>query len=1099
MNEDSIGRDGLSRRHVLQIGTATGAGAVVAWGPLGDGTAQAADGTAPAGLTVEYARNPLGLDVARPRLGWITPERTVRQTAYQVQVTGDRDDLVWDSGKVGSAANAQVEYAGPALKSRTRYHWRVRIWDEQGRASQWSGPSWWEMGLLAPRDWQAQWIGGRQAQDHDWADPKVTFAFTLSGGALSFLFRARPNGKTYGDTYDWKITEVEGAPTIVAQVRTYPGGSGSDTRLTTLKQIPIPGLAPGGLKGGRHTLVIETRGDTITTWFDGKRIDTLTDGTHRSGSVGFRSDEAGAGVVHEVSVETGGRRAFHTDFEGGADPFTGGDPAEGGLAVAAKATGKDIVLPIANPAPLLRHEFNVRGRVARARLYVAAGGFPKLTLNGAAVGDAAIETGFTAYDKRVLYRTYDVTGEVRPGANVLGAELGRGWYGLADPNEWYWHQAPWHAAPCLKGQLEITFTDGRRQVIATGGSWRAADGPTTYDSIYSGEHHDARREPRGWRRAGFDDRSWPAAAVVGGPKGALAAAHLEPIKPVDAVEPVSVKEVRPGVWVYDFGRIFAGWVRLDVSGPAGRTVSLFHSEKLEADGTASAAANRLIDTQIQTDRYTLSGRGREEWEPSFGYKGFRYVQVEGYPGTPSKRALSGRVVHSSVASSGTFNSSDDLINKIQAAARNTLLNNTHGFVTDTPTYEKNGWTGDAQASALAAVLNFDMARVWTKWLADFRDAQSDKGEIPEIVPSTPQYGYEGTPGWNMIWGPVPSWDAALFVLPWEMYLAYGDTRILAQMHGAQRKLLEYTRTYFTADHRYNNTNNTFLGDYAGTGPYGPLDATASAYYYFMADTLARSADILGDRAPAAKYRGLAAGIREAYNNRYWGGSFYRTDGQPYSQTQNALPLAFGMVPDGKAPGVAKSLNDDIVAKDHHLTAGVFPSRFLLTALSDHGYTDTVHRVATRTDQPSWGFWIENGHSTMFEGWALTSRSHDHHYWALISSWFHQSLAGIRPAEPGYRRLTIRPRVPSSGLDRVRGSQRTGQGLVESAWTKHETPSGNRLELRVRIPGNTAAEVWVPGRRGETPSGARHVRDEDGHSVYQVPAGSHTFRSTLEGA
>ncbi|GAA4083093.1 family 78 glycoside hydrolase catalytic domain [Actinomadura miaoliensis] len=1087
-----------TRRHVLQAG-AVGAGAAVALGPsLTDPASAAAPGDRPERLTVEYAEQPLGLDVPRPRLAWLPPAGTTRQTAYQIRVTRHDDDRpVWDSGRVASDATAHVEYAGPTLVSRTRYRWQVRTWDERGRPSPWSRPSWWEMGLLRPEDWRARWIGGRQDPDHDWADQRTTFVFTLTGDALDFLFRARPVGKTYGETYTWRVTAVDGVPTLVAQVRRYPGGSSSDTTLTTLKRVPITNIAPGELRNTRHTLAVEARGTTITTWIDGERVDTLTDGAQKSGTIGVRAETAAAGMLHEVTVETGGERVFHTDFARGANPFTGGDVTGDGLAVPGQATGKDIVLPIATPAPLLRREFTAKGRVKRARLYVAAGGFPKLSLNGRQVGDAAIENGFTAYDKRVLYRTYDVTDAVRQGGNVLGAELGRGWYGLADPNEWYWHQAPWHAQPALKAQLEITFTDGRHQLVTTDGSWRATDGPTRYDSIYGDEHHDARRALPGWDRPGFDDRTWRRAATVAGPSGRLVAAQLEPIRPVAEVAPVSVTEAKPGVWVFDFGRIFAGWVRLDVSGPAGQTVTLFHCEKLNADGTGSDAGNRLIDTQLQNDRYTLAGRGRETWEPSFGYKGFRYVQVTGFPGRPTRATLTGRVVHSSVPSTGTFTSSDELLNKIQQAARNTLLNNTHGFVTDTPTYEKNGWTGDAHASALAAACNFGMARVWTKWLADFRDAQSPKGEIPEIVPSTPLYGYENTPGWNMIWGAVPSWDAATFVLPWEMYTAYGDTRILAEMYDTHKKLVDYTRTYFTDDHVYANKQNVFLGEYAGKGPVGPVDATASAYYFYMADRLSESARLLGDNGAATRYRTLAGQIRDAYNKRYWDASrrVYRTVGadgtvQAYAQTQNALPLAFGMVPDGQEKAVARSLNDDIVAQGHHLTAGVFAGRFLMTLLSDHGYTDTAYKVATRTTEPSWGHWIVNGHSTMFEGWALTSRSYDHHYWGSVSSWFYQGLAGIRPGRPGYRTVTIRPGVPT-GLDRAAASLDTVRGRVESAWSR----DGDRFDLRVRVPAGTAAEVWVPGRNVRAPAGARFLRHEDGHAVHEAGAGTFAFGST----
>ena len=274
--------------------------------------------------------------------------------------------------------------------------------------------------------------------------------------------------------------------------------------------------------------------------------------------------------------------------------------------------------------------------------------------------------------------------------------------------------------------------------------------------------------------------------------------------------PLAITEPRPGVYVFDFGRIYAGRVHLSAAGEKGRTLTLVHGEKLNADGTVQVASG-LVDTQLQTHQYTFAGSGIEHWAPSFSYQGFRYVQVENLAAKPDLSLLSGETVHSVVASAGEFASSNPLLNKIQAAARNTLSNNRHGNQTDTPTLEKNGWTGDAQASALANILNFDLARVWSKWLADFRDAQNEQGEIPEIVPSTPYYGYENTPGWGALWGPIPSWDAAAFVLPWEMYQAYGDTRILAQMYDTQKKLADYTGKFFSAKLAYNNPANFLLG------------------------------------------------------------------------------------------------------------------------------------------------------------------------------------------------------------------------------------------------------------------------------------------------
>jgi alpha-L-rhamnosidase len=1062
---------------------------------LGIAHAAAALDPIPTELRVEYAETPLGIDEPAPRLAWYSP--VVRQSAYRIRVATSpealaRGETVWDSGRVASDANVQIAYAGPPLAARRRYWWQVQVWGDDGVASGWSAPGWWEMGLLSPEDWRGQWIAGRTPPQHDWSALKLDVDLTLTGASLDILFRARPSGKTYGDAYVWTLSDAKDGPVLIESVRTYPGGTSSAVPVRQLKRVPLA----GPLKG-RHRLTITASGTRIVTSIDGKTVDALDDVTHAHGTIGFVASEARAATIHSVAVSGTGSPAFRTGFAQNDNPFTGGSVAADGLVVASGVPRVDLVLPIEAPAPLVRRAFRLGKPVARARLYYAGAGMPRMMVNGAPVG-SPLGAGFTAYDKRVLTYAYDVTALLRPGENVVGAELGRGWYGLTDPNEWYFHAAPWHAEPVLKAQLEITYADGTGEIIATDARWRTVSGPTLGDSLHRGERYDARRLPAGWDKPGFGGK-WPAAKIVVGPAGTLVAANAETIAPVETIAPAAVTQPAPGVRVYDFGRIVAGWPMLSVRGPRGATISMVASERLAPDGTVVPASG-LIDAQLQTDRYTLAGKGVERWEPSFGYRGFRYVQVDGYPSTPPPDALAARLVHSNVARTGRFASADPLLDRIDAAATATILNNLHGFQTDTPTYEKNGWTGDAQASAGAAARSLGVARVWTKWLADFRDAQAAGGEVPEIVPATPYYGYDKTPGWGLIWGPTTPWDVAALILPWELYSSFGDSRVLAQNHDMQRRLVDYTATFIKApDFR----RAAGLSEWAPAGSLdftntrgGGVDAVTTAYFFLEADLLAKSSAAIGASADADRYRARAEAIRAAYNARYWDGEhgWYRTvdakgvAGAP-TQVQNVLPLAFGMAPKGREQSVADAVARDV--KQQGLRTGVYGTRYLLEVLSDHGHADLAYKLATRTDAPSWGWWIANGHSTMFETWSLDSRSRDHHYFASIADWMRQRLAGLRPGAPGYKTVLVKPAIPA-GLASAEAELDTVQGRAASRWKV----VGGRLSLTAEIPANAAGEIWVPLQFGAVaaPAAAELLRRETGYAVYRAGAGVWEFHT-----
>ncbi|WBY08034.1 alpha-L-rhamnosidase N-terminal domain-containing protein [Sphingomonas sp. 7/4-4] len=379
---------------------------------LGIAHAAAAADPVPTGLRVEYAETPLGIDEPAPRLAWYSP--VARQNAYRIRVATSpealaRGETVWDSGKVASDANVQIAYAGPPLAARLRYWWQVQVWGDDGVASNWSAPGWWEMGLLSPQDWRGQWIAGQAPPRHDWSALKLDVDLTLTGASIDILFRARPNGKTYGDAYVWTLSDAKDGPALIESVRTYPGGTSSAVTVRQLKRVPLA----GPLKG-RHRLTIMASGTRIVTSIDGKPVDVLDDATHAHGTIGFLASEARAATIHSVAVSGTGSPAFRTGFAQNDNPFTGGAVAADGLVVASGVPRVDLVLPIEAPAPLVRRAFRLGKPIARARLYYAGAGMPRMLVNGASVS-SPLGVGFTAYDKRVLTYAYDVTALLRPG------------------------------------------------------------------------------------------------------------------------------------------------------------------------------------------------------------------------------------------------------------------------------------------------------------------------------------------------------------------------------------------------------------------------------------------------------------------------------------------------------------------------------------------------------------------------------------------------------------------------------------------------------------------------------------------------------------
>ncbi|MEN6608567.1 MAG: family 78 glycoside hydrolase catalytic domain, partial [Bryobacteraceae bacterium] len=676
----------------------------------------------------------------------------------------------------------------------------------------------------------------------------------------------------------------------------------------------------------------------------------------------------------------------------------------------------------------LRKEFTLAARPVRARAYICGLGYYELRINGKKVGDHALDPAWTTYGKRALYVTYDVTPYLEKGANAVGVMLGQGWYG----------------SRALLVQLNVEMEGGRTVELVSDTTWKAQQGPITADSVYHGETYDARLETRGWDKAGYADGDWKAASAVEGPKGQLSAQMMPPIRVTDAILPLKMTSPKPGMYVFDMGQNFSGWVELRVQGPRGTAVKLRHAELIYDDGTINVENLRAAKA---TDVYVLRGDGEEEvYQPRFTYHGFRYVEVTGFPGTPKFDSVRGRVVRSAVQPTGGFTASKQILNEVQRLILWGTQTNLHSVPTDcSQRDERKGWMGDAHLYGDTVMLNFDAAAFYANFIRGMRDAQGADGAVPDTVPFS-----GGRRNGD------PAWGSAYPILVWAMYEQYGDRRIVEEQYAGIKAWADYLKSHAPDG----------IVDYYHYGDWVPVERTpglltATFYYYWSADIVSRAAEALGNKADADAYRKLAESIKDAFNRK-----FYNADLRGYgnnSQTSNVLPLYLDMASKEMARPALGSLFHDIVYKnDTHLTTGILGTKYVFPLLTRLGYSDLAYELATQTTYPSWGYMVANGATTLWELWqnktGPSMNSHNHPMYGGLGTWFYNALAGINAdiARPGYERVRFEPQAVRD-LQWAAGSIETQRGAVASSWSR--TPDCIRVE--VTIPVGSDAEVHVP--------------------------------------
>ncbi|MET8983159.1 family 78 glycoside hydrolase catalytic domain [Streptomyces sp. NPDC004539] len=732
--------------------------------------------------------------------------------------------------------------------------------------------------------------------------------------------------------------------------------------------------------------------------------------------------------------------------------------------------------------PLLRREFTVDAEVERARLYVTAHGLYEIEINGRRVGDHTLAPGWTSYAHRLRYQTHDVTDHLRAGANAIGAWLADGWYrgrlGFGGG-----HADLYGERVALLAQLEIVHHDGTVTVVATDTSWRAGQGPILSSGLLDGETYDARAEPSGWSRPGFDDAGWSPVDLVDRDPATLVAPTGPPVRRTQEIPPASVTRLDGDRLLVDFGQNLVGRVRFTTAGPAGHTVTVRHAEVLQ-DGELCV---RPLRDAVSTDRYTLRGGGPETWEPRFTIHGFRYAEITGWGHGDPYRDVVARVHHTDMARTGWFTCSNEQVNRLHENVVWSLRGNFVDIPTDCPQRdERLGWTGDIQIFAPTAAFLYDCHGMLASWLRDVAVEQHEDGTVPWYVPEIPG-GEQWTPA-----RPGAGWGDVVALTPWDLYRASGDTGLLAAQYDGARRWVDLITTL--ADEAGLWRHGYQLGDWLD--PFAPPQdpgagrtdrhLIASAYYARSLHQVARTAEVLGREDERRHYDGLARHVRQAFTDAY-----LLPDGRMTSDTQTAYAVAlqFGLLPDAPTRAAAGRRLAGLVAEGGHtIQTGFIGTPLVAPALSATGHDDTAYSLLLQQDCPSWLYALKHDATTIWERWDSMlpdgtvnpgeMTSFNHYALGAIARWLHTTVAGLVANAPGYRDIVFRPR-PGGGLTWARAAHESPYGRVAIRWELREA----ELVVETTVPtGATGRIEWPDGGVTDLPTGTtttsrpQHGRD-----------------------
>ncbi len=749
-----------------------------------------------------------------------------------------------------------------------------------------------------------------------------------------------------------------------------------------------------------------------------------------------------------------------------------------------------------DPMPLFRKQIPVSKKIKTARMYIAGLGYSEVYINNKKLSEDVLSPGFTAYKKQVQYVSYDVTSFLKKSrTNSIGIMLGNGWYNplpLRLFGQYNLRNVQQTGRPCVKAQLLITYTDGSSQTIATDESWQTATGPVILNNVFLGEHYDARLE-----KNFADNAGWKNAMIAKGPDGKLTAQMQPAIRITKVLQPTGIKEIGKDTFIVDMGQNFAGVARIKVKGNTGTKVSLRYAEIIHPDGSINwitttaghikemwnlSGGSGAPKTAWQQDEYILKGNGVEIWNPRFTFHAFRYIEITGWPGTPTLQDIEGLRMNSDVEPVGNFSCSNDMFNTLHDKIQWTFLSNIFSVQSDCPGREKMGYGADIVATAGAYMHNYNMANFYKKTIQDFANDQQPDGALTEIAPYTgiADRGYGGQSG------PL-GWQLAFSYLQKQMYQQYGDKRIIQQQYPAFKKQLEFLK-----DNAKQGLYHWDIGDHEALDPRAEA-FSAACFYYHHAMLAAEFATILHIKDDATKYLTLANSIKNNIVKKYLVPATGRFDNA--TQAAQIFALWYNLSPE-------KEKTFDVLLKEFerhnwHLSTGIFSTMMLFDVLRANDKNELAYTIANQKSFPGWGFMLANDATTLWESWEKpSSSSYNHPMFGSVDEWFYRSLLGINAAAPGYKKIIIKPQPAE--LSWAKGSYRSVQGLIKSEWKKE----ADSFKLQVSIPANTTAEIWLPakenviiteaGKNITASSEIKLLRTENGYAVIAAGSGEYNF-------